>query len=432
MAIKVNNIFDKNYITHLSNKNNEPDWVLDLRLRGLEYYRELPMPVFDKTKIDYWNIDQFKLDFETEEITEEELPDEVNSMISSNIDRRSVLIYGNSSIIFQHLSEELINQGVIFTTLANAIKKYPELVQKYFMNSIEFSENKLLAMHTALWDSGVFLYVPQNIEIDFPVQAIFIGKESGILPHIVIVAEANSRITYVDNHLSNNLSSICTHNSITEVFVGEGAKVRLATNHNFNNVSFDYTYRQAIVEKDGLLEWTISEMNLGNTISNNLCLLNKSAAKTDIKTIFIGTENQNANFTTKVIHDGNYTESNILFRGIMLENSKGIFNGITKINKGAIKSNAEQVENILMLSDKARGDANPILLIDEHDVMASHAASAGPVNQDDIYYLMSRGISRQEAERLIIHGFLAPVVSRIPIEGMKEQVEELIERKLLR
>ncbi|MGD9677733.1 MAG: Fe-S cluster assembly protein SufD [Vulcanibacillus sp.] len=431
MAIKINNVLDKDYITNLSNKRDEPEWLLDLRLKGLECYKRLPSKVNDKGKDDYWDIEKFKLDIEPGEISEEELPDEVNSIISSNIDMRSVLIYGNSSIMFQHLSEELINRGVIFTSLAKAVKEYPELVKDYLMNSIKFDEDKLLAMHTALWDSGVFLYVPQNIEIDFPVQAIFIGNEGAILPHVVIVAEANSRITYVDNHLSNNSSNTCTHNSITEVFVREGAKVRIATNNNFNDVSFDYTYRQAIVDKDGLLEWTVCEMNFGNTISTNTCLLNKSGARTDIKTIFIGTENQKANFTTKVIHDSDYTQSNILFRGIMLGTSKGIFNGITKINKGAVKSNAEQTENILMLSENARGDANPILLIDEHDVMASHAASAGPVNQEDIYYLMSRGIARQEAERLIIHGFLAPIVSGIPIEGMKEQIEGLIERKLI-
>ncbi len=425
MTVKVENNFDKNYVTHLSNKRNEPKWLLDLRLKSFDYYKKLSNKLSEEIKDSNW-LEQKK------KLLEEEVPEQVNSIIHANVDKRSVLIYGNTNNIYEHLSDELVKLGVIFTTLDKAIKDYPELTKKYLFQDIDIENNRLLSLHGAIWNNGVFLYIPKNVEIDFPVQACFLGNDTGILPHVLIVAEENSSITYIENHISIDDESICTHNSVIEVFVAEGAKVRLTTNHNFNNKSSDYTYRHATLNKDAYLEWIVGEMNQGNTISSNNISLKGSGSKADVKTIFIGTGNQEGDFTTKVIHNGDFSQSDILFRGIMLDHSKGVFNGITKINKGAIKSDANQSENILMLSENARGDANPILLIDEHDVVASHAASAGPVDQNDIYYLMSRGITRHEAERLIIHGFLAPVVSRIPIEGMKEQLEELIERKLLK
>ncbi len=298
------------------------------------------------------------------------------------------------------------------------------------MNSVSFDENKFLALHTALWSGGLFLYVPKNVEVEFPVQAIYLAAESGLLPHIIIVAEAFSSVTYVDHYFSEKNAEPTVHNGVVEVYVGEGAKVRFSTIHNFSSEIYDYTHRHADIARNGRIEWVIGEMNEGNTVSNNISILKGEASEADSKSIFVGTGNQRTNFVSKVIHEGEHTNSQILSRGVMLDRSTGIFNGITHMKKGCVKSNAQQTEKVLMLSEGSRGDANPILLIDENDVMAGHAASAGPVDQEDIYYLMSRGIMKEDAEKLIIHGFLAPVVSLIPIEGMQEKLENVIERKL--
>ncbi|WP_339064344.1 Fe-S cluster assembly protein SufD [Tepidibacillus marianensis] len=318
----------------------------------------------------------------------------------------------------------------MFTDLDTALQEYPDLVKKHFMNSVSFDENKFLALHTALWSGGLFLYVPKNVEVEFPVQAIYLAAESGLLPHIIIVAEAFSSVTYVDHYFSEKNAEPTVHNGVVEVYVGEGAKVRFSTIHNFSSEIYDYTHRHADIARNGRIEWVIGEMNEGNTVSNNISILKGEASEADSKSIFVGTGNQRTNFVSKVIHEGEHTNSQILSRGVMLDRSTGIFNGITHMKKGCVKSNAQQTEKVLMLSEGSRGDANPILLIDENDVMAGHAASAGPVDQEDIYYLMSRGIMKEDAEKLIIHGFLAPVVSLIPIEGMQEKLENVIERKL--
>lgn len=422
---------DENIVTQISKEKNEPQWMLELRLKALELYKELPLPHLEKTKIDKWNIDQFHLDANADKVADfSGLPEEIKTIVEANTGTRSVLVQRNSTIIYQQISDKLAEQGVIFTDLDTALAKYPDLVKKYFMQSTSFDDNKLIALHTALWNDGIFLYVPKNIEVEFPIQSLFIGDKGGLLPHIILVAEANSSITYVDNYYSLNTDSPSVHNGVVEVFVGDGARVQFASIHNLDSNYYDYTHRKAIVERNGSIEWNLGEMNSGNTLSNVTSNLANSGASAITNSIFIGTSDQKANFVYKVVHNGQFTESDILSRGVLLDESTGIFNGVTEIKRGAAKSDASQAEKVLMLSPSARGDANPILIIDEHDVKAGHAASAGPVNSDDIYYLMSRGISENEAKRLIIHGFLAPVVSRIPIEGMKEQLEKVIERKL--
>ncbi len=432
MAQELKENLSRDLITQLSNKKNEPEWMLNLRLKAYDLYQELPIPKVDKIKIDKWNMDQFSLipGSAAQEKDLNELPEEIRTFMDKNTEDRSVLIHKNSEAVFKQLAKELNAQGVIFMDLGQALKEYPELIEKYFAKSVAMDENKIVALHTATWNSGAFLYVPKNVEVEFPIQSIYLAEEEGLLPHIIIVAEENSSVTYVDHHFSNEQSETVVNNSVVEVFVKAGAKVRFATIHNFSEHVYDYTFRKALVERDGTVEWVIGEMNDGNTVSNNTSILKGSAASAFVKSIFIGTGKQKTSFTAQVVHEGTHTVSDILSHGVMLDDSTAIFNGITKIVKNAVKSDATQAEKVLMLSEGARGDANPILLIDEYDVIAGHAASAGPINKEDIYYLMSRGISKKEAERLITHGFLAPVVSRIPIEGLQDQLENVIERKL--
>jgi len=429
MTVDMNTRFDKELITRLSRSKNEPDWLLDLRLKAFDHYRDLPIPHLEKTKIDHWNIDQFTLAGEDEK-EQEQLPAEITSIVASKSEDRNLFVQKNGSTIYKEFSKNLADSGVIFTDLNYAVQEYPDLVKKYLMNSLSLDENKLIALHAALWKGGIFLYIPRNTNVEVPIQAVHLASDQGLLPHILIIAERNSSVTYVDHRFSLENKQTTVHNSVAEVYVGENARVRFATIHNFNEAVYDYTYRRATVERDGRMEWIIGEMNNGNTVSNNTSVLTGTGGFADSKSIFVGTGEQKTNFVSKIIHEGEHTDSNILSRGVLLDQSTAIFNGITEMKKGAAKSNAEQAEKILMLSENARGDANPILYIDEYDLMASHAASVGPVNPDDIYYLMSRGIHKYEAQKLIIHGFLEPVVSQIPIEGMREQLAQLIERKL--
>jgi Fe-S cluster assembly protein SufD len=431
MSVDVQLRFDREAITEYSKANQEPDWFLEKRLSALQLAGELELPSLEKTKIDKWNFDKF-LPFQTVEkaASVNELDDVVKEQIDVNA-VKNLLVQKNASVVFRAAADEWKRQGVIFTDFATALREHGDLVQKYLLDAVKPDEHKLTALHTAVINGGVFLYVPKNVEVDVPLQVVFevAGDDALLCPHVLIVAEANSKVTYVDTYVSAEGSNMVA-NSIVEVYVGAGASVQVASVRSLSEKVHDYTFRRAVVDRDGKMVWILGEMNDGNTVANNTTILKGSGSCAETKTVSIGTGSQRQNLTSQVQHIGTHSESDMVSKAVMTGEATTILNGITKIEKGAEKSNGEQAESILMLSEKARGDANPILLIDEDDVKAGHAASVGRFSEMSIFYLMSRGISRQEAERLIILGFLEPVVAEIPIEEVKNRLRQALERKL--
>lgn len=414
----------------ISEQSGEPAWLKERRLHALELAGGLELPKLEKTKIERWSLQNYGTPGKAN--TDGELPDGVSALLDPS-QNSNLVVQRNSGAVLTRLADDLAAQGVIFTDLETAAKEHGELVQKYLSSVIPAEENQLTALHHAVWNGGVFLYVPRNVEIEIPLQAAFLVDDAGSLfaPHVLVIAESNSRVTYVDNYISaNELGGELVHNGAVEVIVKDGAKVQFATVHNLGSQITDMTYRRAVVENDGSIEWIIGEMNNGDAMSETLSVLKGNGSLSDTKIIAVGSGSQRLNLTTKATHFGKSSESQMITRAVMREEATAIINGITKIEKGSTKANGEQTEKVLMLSPKARGDANPILLIDEDDVKAGHAASVGQVNPEQIYYLMSRGISREQAERLIIYGFLAPVVSEIPLEQLQNQLQALVERKL--
>ncbi|WP_150267328.1 Fe-S cluster assembly protein SufD [Paenibacillus tepidiphilus] len=418
-------------ISELSQAGGEPVWLKDSRLKALELAAALELPKLEKTRLDRWNINNYGSHKAGASLASlAEAPSSVAALIAGQ-EEGSLVIQRNSGAVYTHLSPELAAQGVIFTDLATAAKEHGDLVQKHLHKAVLPDEHAIAALHAALWNGGVFLYVPKNVVIDTPLQAILLtdDAEATFVPHILIVADTNSSVTYVDNYVSDKTES-GLHNGAVEVFVGAGAKVQYASVHQFGTDTTDITYRRAVVENDGTIEWIVGEMNYGDTASDTKSVLKGNGASSDAKVIAVGSGSQKLNYTTQAQHFGKNTPSDMITRAVMRESATSIINGVTKIEKGATRADGQQTEKVLMLSPKARGDANPILLIDEDDVTAGHAASVGQVNPEQIYYLMSRGISRHDAEKLIIYGFLAPVVSQIPLEGLRNQLQTLVERKL--
>lgn len=422
---------DAGRLSELSLRSGEPEWLKESRLKALELAAKLELPKLEKTRIERWNIHGYGSYKESAAIAAlNEAPSSIAALADS-AGEGSLIIQRNSGVVYTRLAPELAEKGVIFTDLQTAAKEHGELVQRYLHTAVKPEEHSIAALHAALWNGGVFLYIPKNVVVDTPVQAVFLtdDAEAAFAPHVLIVADSNSSVTYVDNYVSGK-EEAGLHNGAVEVFVGAGAKVRYATVHQFGTDTTDVTYRRAIVENDGAVEWIVGEMNDGDTASDTKSVLKGNGASSDAKVIAVGSGAQKLNYTTQAQHFGKNTPSNMITRAVMRESATSIINGITKIEKGATRADGQQTEKVLMLSPKARGDANPILLIDEDDVTAGHAASVGQVNPEQIYYLMSRGISRAEAERLVIYGFLAPVVSQIPLEGLREQLKSLVERKL--
>ncbi|TYS66993.1 Fe-S cluster assembly protein SufD [Sutcliffiella horikoshii] len=429
MTLETKLPFDQDYLTNYSKESGEPQWLLDLRLQAYSLAEELPLPKPDKTKITNWNFTNFqKHTVETSITSLDQLPEEVKALV----DGENIYVQVDNTSVVSTLKEELKAQGVIFTDIITAAKEHSDLVKKYFMqDGVKVDEHKLSALHAALMNGGAFLYVPKNVVIEEPIQAIYLQDQAeAVFNHVLIVAEDNSAVTYVENYLSNNDGEGSIFNIVTEVIANGNSKVQYGAVDNLGKGVTTYVNRRGVVGRDATLEWALGLMNDGDTISENVTNLMGDGSVGDTKTVVVGRGEQKQNFTTKVVHFGKNSDGQILKHGVMKDSASSVFNGIGKIEHGASKSNAEQESRVLMLSEKARGDANPILLIDEDDVTAGHAASAGRIDPLQLYYLMSRGISKKEAERLVIHGFLAPVVNQLPIEKVKNQLIDVIERKV--
>lgn len=417
-----------------SEKMQEPGWMTDFRLQALAKAAELPMPTPDKTNITNWDFLNFPVHATESEAyaTLEELPEEIKSLIDLE-NQKTLYIQRNNTPAYVSVSQELKDQGVIVTDLHTAIRDHADLVQQYFMtDAVKVDEHKLTAYHAALVNGGAFVYIPKNVVVDEVVQVIYVQDQENVsvFNHTLVVAEANSKLTYVENYLSTFETATGQANIISEVLAKDNAKITYGAVDVLAKGYTAYFNRRGITERDAVIEWALGMMSDSNTIVENVTHLVGDNSEGHVKSVVVGRGDQKQNFTTKVIHWGKHTEGQILKHGVMKDSASSIFNGIGKIEHGATKSNAEQESRVLMLSEKARGDANPILLIDEDDVTAGHAASVGRVDPMQMYYLMSRGISKQEAERLIIHGFLAPVVRALPVEGVKKQLTEVIERKV--
>ncbi|MCM3597669.1 Fe-S cluster assembly protein SufD [Metabacillus idriensis] len=427
--------FNHDYVTGFSNELGEPEWLKELRLQALAKAEDLAMPKPDKTKIDKWNFTQFQ----THSVKSKplaslnDLSDEVKALIDLEDENKNLYIQLDTTPAYTSLSQELKDQGVIFTDIHTAAREHSELVQKYFMtDGVKVDEHRLTALHAALMNGGVFVYVPKNVEVTAPLQAVYVHEnpETTLFNHVIVAADDNSSVTYVENYISTTETEESIFNIVTEVFANNNAKVTYGAVDHLNKGVTTYVNRRGTAARDARIEWALGLMNDGNTISENTTNLMGDGSYGDTKSVVVGRGSQIQNFTTKVIHFGKNSEGYILKHGVMKDSASSVFNGIGKIEHGASKSNAEQESRVLMLSEKARGDANPILLIDEDDVTAGHAASVGRVDPLQLYYLMSRGIPKVEAERLVIHGFLAPVVKVLPIEGVKKQLVEVIERKV--
>jgi Fe-S cluster assembly protein SufD len=435
MTTEIKLPFDKEYVSSFSKEMGEPEWLTNLRLEALDKSDTLPLPRPDKTKIDKWNFTQFdKHIVKSDDFASlNDLPEDVKALLDLESGKQNLYIQRNNRPSIISVSKELQEKGVIFVDIFTAAREYSELLQKYFMTEgVKVDEHKLTALHAALLNGGAFLYVPKNVEVASPIQAVFIHdeEEANMFNHVLVVAEDNSSVTYVENYISTVDSSNGIFNIVTEVIANTNARVQYGAVDTLAKGTTAYVNRRGVAGRDAKIEWALGLMNDGNTISENTTNLIGDGSVGDTKSVVVGRGEQIQNFTTQVVHYGKNSEGFILKHGVMKDKASSIFNGIGKIEHGATKSNAQQESRVLMLSEGARGDANPILLIEEDDVMAGHAASVGRVDPIQLYYIMSRGISQTEAERLIIHGFLAPVVNELPIEGVKNQLREVIERKV--
>lgn len=418
----VEQIISADELSEFACQNMEPDWLIEKRLLACEQMKTLDFPNVLRFNYRNW---QMTSDLLAWIKSDKHL---INCVLNSN----GLVQFGQTTLSV-NLSTELKQQGVILTDLFTAARYYPELVHDNFMTkAIKTDDNFLASYHAACLTSGIFLYVPDNVEFKEPIELNLIQDSTQVSPlvsHTLIVAGANTKFSVIQQ-INTKGSQANLANAFVEVIAQENSHVNMSSLDELGENTLAYLQRRAAVGRNAHVNWAIGMMNDGDTVGNFALELNGDGAQAKAKVVAITKHRQRVGINTGIKNVGKHTVGDILQRGVILDDSQLVFNGIGDIVHGASGSESEQENRILMMSNNAHGNANPILLIDENDVLAGHAASVGQVDQSQLYYLMSRGLSRVLAERLVIRGFLGAVLTVIPLKTVQQKLIKIIERKL--
>ncbi|MCG4822558.1 Fe-S cluster assembly protein SufD [Streptococcus gordonii] len=409
-------------IQEFSQLHAEPEWLASLRQMAFDKIDQLDLPIIERVKFHRWNLGDGRIS-DSEPLTS--VPD-----FTSLGDNLKFIQMGTQTVLEQ-LPADLAEQGVIFTDFHTALEEIPELVEKHFMSAVRYDEDKLAAYHTAYFNSGAVLYVPDNVEIDQPIEGIFYQDSESDVPfnkHILIIAGKHSKVNYLERLETYGEGAVpATANITVEVIAQAGAQIKFSAIDRLGQNVTAYISRRGKLDNDAMIDWAIGVMNEGNVVADFDSDLYGKGSHADMKVVALSSGKQVQGIDTRVTNYGCNSIGNILQHGVILEKGTLTFNGIGHIIKGAKGADAQQESRVLMLSDQARSDANPILLIDENDVTAGHAASIGQVDPEDMYYLMSRGLDKATAERLVVRGFLGSVIVEIPVKEVRDEMIENID-----
>ena len=415
----------KESILTFSQSKAEPAWLQEKRLAAFDKIDNLELPRIERVKFQRWNLGDGTI---TESPISANVPD------FTSFGENPKLVQLGTQTVLESLPAKLVEQGVVFTDFHSALEEIPQVIEKYFATALKFDEDKLSAYHTAYFNSGAVLYVPDNVEIDLPLEGIFLQDSASNVPlnkHVLIIAGRHAKVNYLERFETIGDSDVkATANIAVEVLAQAGSQVKFAAIDRLGNNITTYISRRGRLDNDASIDWALGVMNEGNVIADFDSDLIGNGSHAELKVVAASSGRQIQGIDTRVTNYGNNSIGHILQHGVILERGTLTFNGIGHIIKGAKGADAQQESRVLMLSDKARSDANPILLIDENEVTAGHAASIGQVDPEDMYYLMSRGIDKETAERLVIRGFLGTVITEIPVKAVRDEMIAVLDEKL--
>lgn len=412
-------------IKNFSLSKAEPTWLSNLRLAAFDKLDSLALPVIERVRFHRWNLGDGTL-------LESELVGNVPDFTA--LDNHPKLVQVGTQTVFEQLPHDLIEQGVVFTDFYSALEEIPDVIEQHFSSAIKFDENKLSAYNNAYFNSAAVLYVPDNVEVEVPIEGIFYQDGKSNVPfnkRVLIIAGKNAKFNYLERFETINGAEMeISANIAVEVIASAGSQIKFSAIDRLGGNVTAYISRRGRLEDNATIDWALGVMNEGNIIADFDSDLIGDGSHANLKAVALSSGRQVQGIDTRVTNYGRNSVGHILQHGVILERATLTFNGIGHIIRGAKGADAQQESRVLMLSDKARSDANPILLIDENDVTAGHAASIGQVDPEDMYYLMSRGLDKTTAERLVIRGFLGSVITEIPVKAVRDEMIDVIETKL--
>ncbi len=402
---------------------NEPTWFLNTRKLALYKSYTLPFPKLESMELERWNL--FNVDFSTLRLENEGNVEIAEYGINSD---DFAVVQKNNTIVHINIPEKYADKVAIkdiFTAMND------DYIKDSFMSVVDYAESKVTAVHYTLLNAGLFIDVKDNAVIEEPLQYIVISdKEQSLFNHVTIQVGNNAKFNFIENYVNNQKEDKAPFSLVSEVVAHEGAQINYSSITNQPGEKRGTILRRGLTYRDSLINWNVAAMDEADVYHDNTTNILGDGSEANLKIVTLGVKEQKTYFNSEVVNQGLSSKGDILQHGVLLDRSHIVFNGVGFIVKGATGSNAYQSSRMLTLSSEAKADANPMLLIDENDVMAGHGASLGRIDEEQLYYLQSRGLTRKESSRLLVHGFLSPVISELTVDKIKELVTILIDEKI--
>jgi len=414
-------------VEEISKLKGEPEWMRQYRLRGFRHFMKRPMPTWggDLSELDLENLTFYAKPPESTGRSWEDVPEAIKKTFDRlgipDAERRFLAGVGaqyESEVVYHNIRKELAEKGVIFTGTDAALKEYPEIFKKYFGTIVPVEDNKFAALNSAVWSGGSFVYVPEGVRVDQPLQAYFrINAENmGQFERTLIIAEPHSRVHYIEGCTAPVYASQSLHAAVVEVIAKEGAQIRYTTIQNWSKDVYNLVTKRAYAHKDATVEWVDANTGSRLTMKYPSVYLVGEGAKADVLSVAFAGKGMHQDAGAKAVHLASNTTSRIVSKSVSKDGGRTSYRGFLRVARGARNVVASVRCDALMLDALSRSDTYPYIEIDEDDASVTHEASVGRIGDDQLFYLMSRGLTENEAANMIVLGFLEMFTKELPME----------------
>ena len=428
-------------VRDISAKKNEPEWMLQRRLKALDIFEKKPMPTWgaDLSGIDFDNIKYFVRSTEKQATTWDDLPEDIKETydkLGIPEAERQRLVAGvaaqyESEVVYHQIREDLESQGVIFVDTDTGLREYPELFEEYFGTVIPAGDNKFSALNTSVWSGGSFIYVPKGVHVDIPLQAYFrINTENmGQFERTLIIVDEDAYVHYVEGCTAPIYKTDSLHSAVVEIVVKKGGRCRYTTIQNWSNNVYNLVTKRTKVEEGGTMEWVDGNIGSKVTMKYPAVWMTGPHSKGEVLSVAFAGEGQFQDTGAKMVHMAPHTSSNIVSKSVARAGGRAAYRGLVQVNKDAHHSASNVECDALLVDSISRSDTYPYNDIRNDHVTLGHEATVSQVSEDQLFYLMSRGIPEDEAMAMIVRGFVEPIAKELPMEYALE-LNRLIELQM--
>ena len=419
----------KEIVAQISQMKNEPGWMTDFRLKSYEYFLKRPMPTWGGggalSELDFNNIYYYIKPAESQGATWDDIPSYIKDTFDKigipEAERTSLAGVGaqyESEVVYHSLREDLQKKGVLFLDTDSALREHPELFKQYFGTIIPPNDNKFAALNSAVWSGGSFVYIPEGVSVDVPLQAYFrINAENmGQFERTLIICAPGSYVHYVEGCTAPTYGSESLHSAVVEIIVQEGARCRYTTIQNWSKNVFNLVTKRAAAYKDATMEWVDGNLGSRLTMKYPAVWLMEPGAKGEVLSIAYATDGQHQDAGAKMVHVAPNTSSTVVSKSISKGKGRSSYRGLVKVHPGAHHVKSSVVCDALLLDEESRTDTYPYMEIEEDNVTIGHEASVSKVGEEQLFYLQSRGLGADEAMSMIVSGFIEPIAKELPLE----------------